>query len=193
MWDKCPQCGLFFDTTGKLVKHVKEDHKKNIAQLYICPFCSKEYTLSEDLLHHLNLDHQGISSELLENGAQARKTKKNLPDYMGDTKKGTVFECCECFEMFSDADRLKSHRLKQHNMMLTPEAEKKVKELNAENPPQCNRCHRYFHAIITTKIENETQFVCLDCYEKYYGTNALEQLMIGTPDEILTKIRKPIN
>jgi len=77
-------------------------------------------------------------------------------------------------------------------MMLTPEAEEKVKELDAEKPPQCDRCHLYFYSIITSKIENKMQFVCIDCYEKYYGTNALEQLMIGTPDDIVTKIRKPI-
>jgi len=31
-----------------------------------------------------------------------------------------------------------------------------------------------------------------DFDEKYYGTNALEQLMIGTPDEMVAQIRKPI-
>jgi len=159
---------------------------------YPCPICSKGYNLPEDLFHHLNLDHQGIPTELLENGSKSRETKKNFSGYMDDSKKGTIFECCECFEIFPDSEKLSTHRIKQHNMMLTPEAEEKVKELNAENPPQCNRCDLYFRAIITTKIENKMQFVCLDCYEKYYGTNALAQLMIGTPDDMVARIRKSI-
>jgi len=192
MWDKCPQCGTFFTTTGKLAKHMKKDHKNNTKKLFQCFICPMEYNSHMDLFHHLDLNHKGIPTELLENGTKSRETKRSLGDYMDNSKKGTIFECCECFEIFPDSEKLCTHRLKQHNMMLTPEAEKKVKELDAENPPQCNRCKLYFRSIITTKIENKMQFVCLDCYEKYYGTNALAKLMIGTPDEMVAQMRKPI-
>ena len=156
-----------------------------------CSFCDKKYNVLEDLFTHIDLEHTPISPKTLEESTKARETKKKLDNFMDDSKKGLILECPECYEPFSSMDRLNKHRKTQHNMLLRPEAEKKMKDFTVEKHPQCERCNLYYPSIITTKIERKMQFVCMDCYEKYWGTNALQRLTIGTPDETIDKIRKP--
>lgn len=157
-----------------------------------CFYCDKVYSISEDLLTHINLEHTPISSKALEDSTKARENKKGLGNYMDDSKKGIIVECPECFEIFSKLDRLNKHRKTQHNMLLKTEAVKKLKDFNAEEKPHCERCDLYYISIITTKIERKMQFVCMDCYEKYWGTNALAKLTIGTPDEMILKMKTPL-
>ena len=42
-------------------------------------------------------------------------------------------------------------------------------------------------------MERKMQFVCMDCYEKYWGTYALAKLTIGTPNDVVNKVRKPVS
>jgi len=144
----------------------------------VCFICPNQYTELDDLIHHLELEHKQISSEVLEESTRARQTKKDVGNYMEAAKKETIFECPTCFDIFSSLDKLQQHAIKQHELLLTNEVIEKLNGFNADSPPQCSRCHRYFIAIITTKIENKAQFVCFDCYEKYYGQNALQKVTI---------------
>ena len=159
---------------------------------YDCSFCDKKYNVPEDLFTHLNLEHTPISSKTLEDSTISRENKKGLGDYMDDSKKGLILECPECYEPFSKLDQLNKHRKTQHNMILRPEAEKKLENFTADKHPQCERCHLYYTSIISTKIEQKMQFVCMDCYEKYWGPNMLQLLIIGTPNDVIDKIRKPV-
>jgi len=158
---------------------------------YCCLLCPKEYIVLEELLHHMNLEHIGISSESLEESSKAREIKKQLGDYVGENAKenGTSLECPECFEIFSELDKLEDHRKATHKMQFTEDAKKKLKELSTcdeENPPQCERC------LVVCKMDGNPQNVCFSCYENHFGVNALRRLTIGTPDDMLDTMRKPI-
>ena len=164
---------------------------------YCCLICPKEYTVLEELLHHMNLDHIGISSESLDESSKARETKKQLGDYVGENSKeeGTSLECPECFEIFSDMDKLDEHRKAIHKMRFTSDARKKLKELSAcdeENPPQCEKCTKFFYGLVICKMDGNPCSVCLNCYENHFGVNALRRLTIGTPDDILDTMRREI-
>jgi len=112
--------------------------------IYKCHICPKVYDILEELLYHIHLEHEGISSERLEESTKARETKKQLSNYVGENLKKIIqsFDCPDCFEMFSDAFKLNEHRKSNHNMQLTKDAEKKIKNLpvyDEKNPPQCEK------------------------------------------------------
>lgn len=160
-----------------------------------CLLCPNKYNTLADLLHHMQLEHIGIDAKLLQEGTQARETKKQLGEYVGPDSKGVNFECPECFEIFSDFEKLNDHRKQTHKMQFTDAAQKKLKELpnfDENNPPKCEKCNLFFCGLIVCQIEGKAQNVCFSCYENYYGANALRGLTIGTPDEMIAKMRKPI-
>ena len=160
-----------------------------------CLFCPNLFDNFEDLMHHLELDHIGIDSKLLQEATFARETKKQLGNYLDISKKGSGLECPTCFEIFKDIDEISKHGRIEHNREFDPKFLEKIKELvdnTKNNPPVCTRCHRKFLGLITTKINKTVQNVCFNCYEKYFGTNALARITIGTPDEMILKMRNPL-
>lgn len=160
-----------------------------------CPFCEKKYEKLEEALHHLELEHIGMSSELLGHATKSLQTKKQLGDYVAPDKEGTAFECPHCFDFFNDLQKLEDHGKIVHQMQFNPEFLKKLesmKQLDKEHPPICDNCHREFLGLITTKIDGIVKNVCFICYEEHYGKNALTRLTIGTPDSMIEKMRKPV-
>lgn len=160
-----------------------------------CLFCPKNFDYFQELLHHMKLDHSHIPSKILENATLARETKKQLGEYIAEGAKGIAFDCPECFEIFTDYEKLNIHRKKLHHMQFTDEAKKKLDNLpifDENNPPQCERCAHLFLGLVICVIDGETVSVCLTCYEKHYGVNALRQITIGTPENILKKMREPL-
>lgn len=146
-------------------------------------------------MHHLELDHIGIDSELLQQATLARETKKQLGDYINIETKGAGFECSICFEIFDNVDKLNTHGIYAHQKEINPEFIKDLKEMNdsfQDSPPTCKRCNRKFLGLVTTRINKEIQHVCFDCYEKYFGKNALNRITIGTPDDVLKKMRRAL-
>ena len=162
---------------------------------YDCIFCPNEYEEFEDLMHHLQLQHVGISSKLLDESTKSRETKKQLGDYINTNTKGTGFECCHCYEMFSSLEELSKHGETVHEIQFNPkfiEKLRKMKKLDNKNPPICEKCNRKFLGLVVTRMNNKVQNVCFNCYEDYYGANALLRLTIGTPDEMVEKLKKPL-
>ena len=160
-----------------------------------CLICPKLFDNFEDLLHHLELDHSGMNAKVLDEATAARNTKKQLGNYVDINKKGVGVECPHCFELFSSVDNLVKHSKKEHDKELDLEFLKKLKDLisnNPDAPPICNRCHNRYLGLITTKINKEVQNVCFNCYEKYFGTNALTKITIGTPNDIIKRMRTPL-
>ena len=158
----------------------------------LCLFCEKLYENAEDLLHHMELDHTGMNSQTLQEATAARETKKQLGDYLDIEKKGVGVECPICFEMFNGVENLITHGKKAHNKELDPQFTKKLSELiqnNPDSPPICNKCNIRYLGLITTKINDKVQNLCFNCYEKYFGTNALNKVTIGTPDEMILKMK----
>ncbi len=164
--------------------------------LFECLLCPNKYNTPVDLWHHMQLEHKGIERKLLQEATHARETKKQLGEYVGPDAKGVNFECPECFELFSDLDKLNDHRKQAHKMQFTDAAEKKLKEFphfDENNPPQCEKCNLFFCGLVVCSIEGKAWNVCFNCYANYYGENALRQLTIGTPDEMIVIMRKPLS
>jgi len=176
-----------------LLEHFLKEHlsKRDVIP---CMFCDKELANFDDLIHHMLLNHKGITSEMLSNATLARETKKQLGDYLDAD--GASVECNFCFEMFSNLEKLNEHGIKEHGHQLNPEFIEKMKDTidgaaNKEQPI-CERCNRKFLGVVFTKIDNKVQNVCFNCYEDYFGANALARLTIGTTDEMIAKLRKPL-
>jgi len=160
-----------------------------------CFFCPKLFENTEDLFHHMELDHIGMDSKLLQEATLARDTKKQLGDYINDKDNGAGLECSRCFEMFSSIDKLNEHGKREHNHQLDPKFIEQLQSMiksTTNTPPICARCNLKFLGLITTKIDKIVQHVCFNCYEKYFGTNALTRITIGTPDEMIIKLKKPL-
>jgi hypothetical protein len=160
-----------------------------------CLFCPKHLDTFEDLLHHVELDHVGMDAKVLHEATSARETKKQLGNYLDIKKKGVGLECPVCFEMLNSIEKLVKHADDIHNKELDPkfiETLQKMIQENPDTPPICQRCNTHYFGLITTKINNLVQNVCFNCYEKYFGTNALNRITIGTPDSMIKKMRTPI-
>jgi len=69
---------------------------------------------------------------------------------------------------------------------------KMVKNIDDEKPPICEMCSRKFIGVIFTKINNKVMNVCFNCYEDYFGANTLARATMGTPDEMIKKMREPL-
>lgn len=162
---------------------------------YTCLLCPNQYDVFEDLIHHMKLEHRGISSKLLEESTKSRETKKQLGDYLDKGDERIGFECCHCYEMFSSLEKLSEHGKTAHQVQFEPKFLEKlseIKKLHNKNPPICEKCNRSFLGLVITKMNNKVQNVCFNCYENYYGKNTLLRLTIGTPDEMVEKLKKPI-
>ena len=161
-----------------------------------CKFCSKGLANFDDLIHHIHLDHNGIDSEKLSNATLARETKKQLGNYVDVDQKGSSLECNFCFEMFSSLDVLNEHGIKEHGHMINPEFTNKMQDVldksEYSEQPICERCNRIFLGVVFTRIDNKIQNVCFNCYANYFGENALLQLTIGTNDDMVAKLREPL-
>ena len=147
-------------------------------------------------MHHIILEHKGIDNSLLENATKARETKKQLGNYIDPDQKGSTVECQLCFEMFPNIDLLNEHGKKEHNTQLNPEFIDKmrntIESAKGKEQPICWKCNRIFLGVVFAKIDNEIRNICFNCYADYYGENALTRLTIGTPDEMIKKMRKPL-
>lgn len=161
-----------------------------------CLYCEKELANFEDLMHHVILEHQGIENSLLEQGTKARETKKQLGNYVDVDQKGSSVECNFCFEIFPNIDLLNDHSKKEHNSQLNPEVIDKMRNTigaaKGNEQPLCWKCNRTFLGVVFTKIDNQFRNICFNCYADYYGENALARLTIGTPDDMIKKLRKAL-
>jgi len=191
----CKICFESFENQRSLLIHFEKEHLSKLKNIP-CLMCEKKFKVFDDLMHHIELEHQGIHSEILERGTLARETKKQLGNYVDDTKKGIGMECPECFELFPDVQKINEHTKKEHQRELDPrfikQMQKTIKDIS-DSPPICQRCNRKFVGVVFTRIDNKVLNVCLNCYEKYFGENALARLMIGTNEDIIEKMKKPLN
>ena len=161
-----------------------------------CLFCDNSYENFDDLMHHMEVEHVGIASHLLEKATNARETKKQLGIYLEKNNNKAGFECPHCFEIFSSLDRLQEHGQKIHNLDFNPKFLKKLESLknfDENTRPFCESCKRRFYGLVTTRIKDEIKNVCFNCYEDFFGDNALRRLTIGTPDEAIDRMRKPLS
>ena len=192
--ETCKICGGSFDSGRSLLEHFEKIHLSQIKDIP-CLMCEKSFKVFDDLMHHMELEHKGIDSNLLKNGTEARETKKHLGNYIDETKKGVGMECPECFEMFPDVEKINEHTKKEHNKVIDPKFMVQMqKTINnaSKTSPICQRCNRKFLGVVFTRINNKILNVCLNCYEEYFGKNALTRLTIGTNDDILQKMRIPL-
>ncbi len=146
-------------------------------------------------MHHVELEHVGMDSKVLDEATAARETNKQLGNYLDIKKKGVGLECPVCFDMLNSIDELVKHAWDSHNKELEPkfiETLQKMIQENPETPPTCHRCNTQYFGLITTKINKIVQNICFNCYEKYFGSNALNRITIGTPDEMIKKMRTPL-
>lgn len=190
--EKCLKCDLLFETHRKMKIHYKENHSK----IFGCLLCPKTFQNVDEIKHHLTLEHRGMSQEHLSRGTAAQQTKKQLGDMLDKNGNATPnFDCPECFEIFPTVDKLDDHRKKIHNMTLTDEARdklKKILESHEKKAPQCEVCRRRFLGLVVCKMNGKPVGSCMNCYENHYGPNALARLTIGTPDEMIKKMKIPI-
>ena len=190
----CKICGDSFNSGRSLLEHFEKIHLSQIKDIP-CLMCEKSFKVFDDLMHHMELEHKGIDSDLLEYGTEARETKKHLGNYIDETKKGVGMECPECFEMFPDVEKINEHTIKEHNKVIDPKFMVQMqKTINnaSKTSPICQRCNRKFLGVVFTRINNKILNVCLNCYEEYFGKNALTRLTIGTNEDILQKMRIPL-
>ncbi len=175
-----------------LILYVKSN---NVEDTYDCLLCPKSYKFLEELMHHLNLEHRSLSPELLEESTKSRETKKQLGNYMDKCSGKSSYECPTCYEMFSSLEKLQEHGHTEHNRELAVDFIEKLKKLGSlddDHPPICEKCNREFLGLITTRIDSKVLSVCFNCYENYYGKNMLLRVTIGTPDEMIEKLKKPL-
>ena len=193
MWDKCVECDLMFSTHIKMINHVKKVHQQD---KYCCRKCPKEFENKNELFHHITLEHIGLEPKLLDVATKSRETKKQLGDFVGENAPpGVSYECPECFEIFPGLEKLDDHRKSDHHMQLTEQAKQKLKNLpsmDKDNPPQCEKCNHWFYGLVVCMMNGKAISVCLSCYANHYGENALRRLTIGTPDNVLAEMRRPI-
>ncbi len=190
----CKICGDSFNSGRSLLEHFEKIHLSQIKDIP-CLMCEKSFKVFDDLMHHMELEHKGIDSDLLEYGTEARETKKHLGNYIDETKKGVGMECPECFEMFPDVEKINDHTKKEHNKVIDPKFMVQMQKTinNASKTSQiCQRCNNIFLGVVFTRIDNQILNVCLNCYEEYFGKNALTRLTIGTNEDILQKMRIPL-
>ena len=179
-----------------MLDHFLEEHLSKLDSIP-CMFCEKEFPNFEDILHHVQLEHQAIDSALLEKATTARDIKKQLGENIDPNAEGIGFECPGCFEQFSGIEKLIDHSKKEHARELKPEFIEKMKKMrdgsqNGKVQPICQRCNKKFLAVVFTLIDNKVQNVCFNCYEDYFGANALARLTIGTNEDTLKKMRTPL-
>lgn len=193
--ENCKICKDTFINFDQLMEHFLDKHLSQLDKIP-CLFCEKLLANFEDLMHHIILEHKGMSKTLLQNATLARETKKQLGDYLDATNNKDVgTECPECYELFSNIEKLIEHAKKEHDRVIRPEFVAKMKKMVKnidENPPLCEICKRKFIGVVFTKINNKVQNVCFNCYEDYFGANALARVTIGTNDDMLKKMRKPL-
>ena len=196
MTAKCKLCSEIFSDTKTLLDHFLEVHLSKLDSIP-CMFCEKKFPNFEDILHHIHLEHQAIDSALLEKATTARDIKKQIGDNIDPNNEGIGFECPRCFDQFSGIEKLIDHSKKEHDRELKPEFIEKMKKIrdasdNGKVQPICQRCNKTFLAVVFTLIDNKVKNVCFNCYEDYFGANALARLTIGTNNDVLKKMREPI-
>lgn len=190
---RCKICSESFTNNPVMLEHFLDEHLSKLA-IIPCLFCNeKEYANFEDLMHHIILDHKGIDKSQLQNATLARLTKKQLGDYLDIKKKEVGMECPECFEIFSNIDKLDVHAKTEHDREIRPEFLAKMrKKIENTDAPVCEMCNRKFVGVVFTKINEKITNVCFNCYEDYFGANALRRLTIGTNEDMIKKMREPL-
>jgi len=193
---KCKVCSEIFSDNKIMLDHFLEEHLSKLDPLP-CMFCEKDFANFDDLTHHIHLEHQGIDSTLLEKATIARDIKKQVGADVNPDSEGIGFECSRCFEQFSDIDKFLVHSKKEHDREVKPEFIEKMKKVrdtsdNGKVQPICQRCNKTFLAVIFTLIDNKVLNICFNCYEDYFGANALARLTVGTNDDTIKKMRTPL-
>ncbi len=196
MTAKCNVCSEIFSDNKIMLDHFLEEHLSKLDSIP-CMFCEKDFANFDDLMHHIHLEHQGIDSILLEKATRARDIKKQLGEDVDPNSEGVGFECTGCFEQFSAIEKLIAHSKKEHDRELKPEFIEKIKKVqnasdNGKVQPICQRCNKTFLGVVFTLIDDKVLNVCFNCYEDYFGANALARLTVGTNNDIIAKLRKPL-
>lgn len=194
MRETCKICSEDFADSPLMLEHFLEEHLSKLKDIG-CLFCEKNFENFDDLMHHIELDHTGMTKSLLQNGTLARETKKQLGDYISENEKMVGMECPECFEIFTNIDKLSEHAKKEHKREILPNFLEKIKKRmqNAnQESPLCEKCNKCYIGVIFTKINNKVMNICFNCYEDYFGANALARVTIGTNDDMIKKMRIPI-
>jgi len=192
--EKCKICGDIFSKQVELLNHFEKIHLSQLESIP-CMFCDNNFPNFEDILHHIILEHKGMEKSLLEFATAARETKKRLGNYLDANKKDIGTECPTCYEIFPNIEKLSKHALKEHDRVIKPDFVAKMKKMvkNIEkNPPLCEMCNRRFIGVIFTKINNKVMNVCFNCYEDYFGANMLARVTMGTNEDMIKKMREPI-
>lgn len=174
---------------------MKIHYKKVHTKIFACRLCPKTFQNVTEVKHHLTLEHRGMSQDQLKQGSDAVQTKKQLSDYINNEITGINLDCPECFEIFPTVDKLEKHRIKNHDMGLTIEAHNKLKKIiesDEKEGHQCEICKNIFLGLIVCMMDGESVVACMNCYESHYGPNALIRLTIGTPNEMIKKMKIPI-
>lgn len=195
MTDKCRICGDIFSDYIELLNHFEKIHLSQLESIP-CMFCDKNFPNFEDILHHVILEHKGLEKSSVEFATAARETKKQLGNYVDVDQKGTALECNFCFKMFSSLEKLNEHGIKEHDRELNPEVIDKIKDTidgtQDKEQPICEMCNRKFLGVIFTKINNKVMNVCFNCYEDYFGANTLARVTMGTNENMIKKMREPV-
>lgn len=159
-----------------------------------CFLCPKKFENVDEWAHHLSLEHKGLSKEQLSKAVEAHATKQQLGNYIDENAEGASFECPECFDIFPSIEKINEHRKKIHHLQFTDAAEDKLRKIHKqkENNPQCEVCTKLYCGLIVCVINAKTVASCFNCYAEHYGENALMQLTIGTPDQMIKKMRTPL-
>jgi len=192
---KCKICSETFPSYPIMLEHFLEEHLSKL-EVIPCLFCDKQLANFEDLMHHVISDHKGMDKSQLEYATAARETKKQLGNYLDFTNNKDIgTECPECFEIFPSIEKLNEHANKEHDRVIRSDFVAKMKKMTKnidKNPTTCEMCTKKFVGVIFTKINNKVMNICFNCYEDYFGANALARVTIGTNEDMIKKMRTPL-
>jgi len=196
MTARCVVCSESFSDQETMLNHFLNEHLLKL-EFIPCTLCEKEFVNMEDLFHHIQLNHKVIDSTLLENATVARDIKKQAGMIVHPDIEGIGFECNFCFQQFSNIEKMIAHGKKEHDREFHPDFLERIKKVtnstnNGKAHPVCHQCKKKFLGIIFARINNKIQEVCFNCYEDYFGANALTRLTIGTNEDAIKMMRKPL-
>jgi len=159
-----------------------------------CLLCPLLFNSSNELLHHMKMDHITAPHNLQEQ-ALIEKLYKEISRYsVTDGSDKSAFECPYCFHVFEEIDHLVEHGEKKHRITILPEFIVELQRINS-NPDaeaNCTNCRESFRGLIVTKIKGKSEILCITCYEQFWGKNAAHRILMGTPENVVADMRRPV-
>ena len=98
----CDKCNYRTNDPNKMEKHKKGRHDK----ILNCEKCTKSYRIPGNLIRHIKLEHSEVKFGLLGKKLKIPKEIKNV-------------QCDICFKMYLGIDKLKVHKRKNHQGIVT--------------------------------------------------------------------------